>query len=423
MRMRKIATFIIVLALLAAQSVFVLGEEESRIYFKSTGTDGTYADGGYYAKGADEALTQTGENGIEVSGTYRILWAFTNDTVESHPMLYFKLGDNSSGIKKITISKNWDTEPEIELTIADGENAVNLFELLSSQSTIGYSYVVVYIGSKDKNETGVIDYMYLSNVGTDGKIYEKPVQPLVPEGDPSKEIRYQLESFEADKVDENGYGFLMSADCAVKPEGKGFTLQRKEGSKAEAINIAWVVPYEQLETTPYLAFEVANEGRSDQGPRLVVFPYWESVVGSAAKFDLIPTYIGANSLNGTTKLPLRYAVDLVPENLHGEKGIAIIFALQINERTDGTSTEPLVINDVYLLGYKEGGESYVASETISGDDTSDAVSETSAESSSIPVAGKDNDKNPTLVYILIGAGVVVAAAVIAVVLIKKKKEA
>ncbi|MHB1454169.1 MAG: hypothetical protein ACYCYM_09505 [Saccharofermentanales bacterium] len=421
MKSKKLLIFLIAAVMLISQIAIISGAEESKIYFKTDMTDGSYGDGGYYAKGPDEILTPTGEHGIEMTGKFRCLWAFTNDVIEANPILYFKLADDASAIYKITVSKQWDVEPEIELTIKPGENVINIFELLSDQTTIGYTYVVVYVGDEGQEDiaTGMIDYMYISNLGPDGKIYEKPVQPLVPDGDPSKEIRYQLEPFAEDTVDENGFGFMMSADCDITPEEKGFTMKRSDSSDAEAINIAWVVDYAQLETTPYLVFEIGNEGRADQGPRLVVYAYWEGVVGSFAKFDLIPVSIGANSLTGVNKMPLKYAVDGVPENSHGDKGIAIIFALQINDRTDGTSTEPLKVTDAYLLGYEEGGETTTSSE--SGSKTgSEAESQSSSLVTSVPVAG--NEDSNLVIYIIIGS-TVLAAAVVAIVIIAKKRKA
>ncbi|MHB8963514.1 MAG: hypothetical protein ACYC5K_10220 [Saccharofermentanales bacterium] len=121
----------------------------------------TYTDGGYYVKGGGDSLTAYGTEGFTQTGDMRCLWAFTNETVTSYPYLKIKPGADTSGLVKITISKNWDVEPEIELTLAaSGETVFNLEDLLSAQSTVGYSYVVVYVdGSAD------FDYIKLSDTG------------------------------------------------------------------------------------------------------------------------------------------------------------------------------------------------------------------------------------------------------------------
>ncbi len=434
-RFTAITSAMLLIAMIFALLCTGVSAADDKVSLKNTITDGSYADGGYYAFSDGTACTKYGTDGITFSSTFRGLWAFTNATVEAYPYLYYKVADNSQFKPlKITVSKNWDVETEIELEIKDGENFINLYELLDTnhQTTVGYSYIVIYGQGADCNID--FEYFYLSNVDQDGVKYEKPVQPAVPEGDPSKMIKFQLGNFTEDNTTEGlGYQWLMSRDenntekysVKITPNGNGFTMERDDSYAGNTVNIAWVVPYEQLATTPYLAVEIGNEGRNDEGPRTFIYPYWEHVANSQKLFDILPAPIGANSLNGTTKFPLKYAVDSVKENLHGPDGIAIILSITIDSKSDGTTLEPLQVLDAYLFGYEEGGEDYTPPVE---DETNDVSSEviTSEDSSAIVIGGDDKGEasgvNVALIVIIAVAAVaVIAAAVVAVIIIKKKK--
>ena len=126
-------------------------------------------------------------------------------------------------------------------------------------------------------------------------------------------------------------------------------------------------------------------------------------MGSGAFFDVIPSEIGATSLNGTTRFPLKYAVDNVKEELHGEDGIAIIIAVGINERADGTTLDPLLVENAYLYNVKEGWENY------SLDD--DAAGGGNGASGGIGI----------IVGILVGSVVIAAIVVVVMVFAFKKK--
>ncbi|MHB1454168.1 MAG: hypothetical protein ACYCYM_09500 [Saccharofermentanales bacterium] len=147
-------TFVLILSAVSAISA------ATEVFFSINPT-ATYADGGYYVKGGGDSLAAYGTEGLTQTGDMRCLWAFTNETITANPYLKIKLGADTSGLVKITISKNWDVEPEIELTLeASGETVFNLEDMLSAQSTVGYSYVVVYVdGSAD------FDYIKLSDTG------------------------------------------------------------------------------------------------------------------------------------------------------------------------------------------------------------------------------------------------------------------
>ena len=63
--------------------------------------------------------------------------------MEKTPYFCFELPENS-GIFKVTISKHWDVEREVELEFRDGLNVFDVMKLLENQTTVGYTYFVFY---------------------------------------------------------------------------------------------------------------------------------------------------------------------------------------------------------------------------------------------------------------------------------------
>lgn len=367
-RFGKYLSFVIVtVVLFAAIPSITLGAEVKKVYFtdkKWNEYEDEWNTGDYYLAHDTVNVQAKGERGLEFSGTGQIIYVFSQKFLEECPFLHFKLGDKGLDYIKFTrreaIWVDDGSAPEISITLKPGDQTVNIQEAIKSYPS-GNVYISIG-GTGSDTKTGQprnLDYIYLSNTDHTGKVYEKPVQPTVPKLDASREIRYQLKCYDKDTVDDSsGCSWLMSVDDAKKytikatPSGKGVILERAEGSTATVINAAWVVPYEQLLKTPYLVIDIENKGRDDEGPRTLIFAYWEGVSGSSVYFDLIPEDIGANSLNGENRLPLLYAVDSVPKKLQGNEGVAVIVQIGI-ERSDGTTMNPLVIKDAYLLGYKD----------------------------------------------------------------------
>ena len=383
--------------------------------------------GSYYMKNDTLQISSYGDHGIALEGAAQVLYAFKDSFVQDLPFLHFKSDDQS--VKYIRVTRReayWvaDNAPEITLEIGTGEQAVNIADLLKNHPAKNTGWVYVAIGVSESTQIagtpGKLEYMYLSNTDASGEVYQKPTQPSVPQLDPSKEIRYQLQSFSSNNVDEHGYGFLLSTDVngqpniVATPSGNGVTLQGVEGLRDGMINIAWVVPYEQLAQTPYLVVDIGNDGREDEGPRVQIFAYWEGIAGSTALFDAIPEEIGANSLAGANRLPLKYAVDTVPESLRGENGIAIIVSMRL-QRTDGTTFDPLVIRDAYLLGYQEGANP--APGTTSTTVSADNVTTTTTEAVSNDASTNGGSAG---LWIAVGAAIIVIA-VVAIVVIRRKK--
>ena len=415
--------------------------EEKTVYFSSEQWNENTQDpntGRYYMSHDTLSIQAYGDQGLELTGSGHVIYAFQDSFVQECPFLHFKIGPE--GVKYIHVMRReayWVASdvPEVSLELAEGEQTLQLAELLADHpaKNTGWVYVTIGIGDGSGN-VGNMEYIYLSNTDASGSVYEKPVQPTVPLLDPDKEIRYQLKSYDRQTVDENGYGFLMSigtngeTNIKATPSDKGVTLESPDGATGEAMNIAWVVPYEQLEKTPYLVIDIANEGREDEGPRTNIFAYWEGVAGSTAVFDLVPEAIGANSLNGITRLPLKYAVDSVPENLKGENGIAIIVTLGV-ERTDGTTFDPLVIRDAYLLGYEEGAQpvdpdqtSGSAENTVGSTTAGDATTDISSDATTA-ASQPSEDAGGVPVALIVGIVVAVAAvAVVVIVLVVRRKK-
>jgi len=147
-------------ALILIWSTMISAGAASEI-FLSHNVTANYEDGGFFVKGDNDSLAAFGSNGFTQSGDMRSLWAFTNEVVEAHPYLKIKLGTNTSGFVKITVTKNLNVEPEIELTLAaSGETIIDFEDILADQTTVGYSYVIVYVdGSAD------FEYIKLSDTG------------------------------------------------------------------------------------------------------------------------------------------------------------------------------------------------------------------------------------------------------------------
>lgn len=340
-------------------------------------------DGGYYVTGlavsgsGDESLTIT-QTDPSSTVSNRCIWAFENSVIDKMPYLIYEVEDPVPFEKmEVTARFNAEIEPEmLPLETSAGVHCIDLKTLLAGKDTIGYTYVMAYAAL---GTSVTFRQLYLSDTDLNGNVYTPPTMPPVPDGNPAHAVTYPLKAYATDTVDENGYGWLMSvgADgaptivCAPDAQNEGFTLQRAEGRTEEYVNIAWVVPYEQLAKTPYLVLDIANTGRKDEGCKINMFTYWEGVGGSAAYFDDIGQgEVFANTMTGINKWPLKYAVDHMPENEHGNHGIAIILRLYI-DRTDGTTTEPLRINRAYLLGYDESATpSQPAGDTPNADATS-----------------------------------------------------
>ena len=251
-------------------------------------------------------------------------------------------------------------------------------------------------------------------------------------------IRYNLPAYTEDHVEEDtGFSWLMSVDgngncnvdCKPGADGKGFVMKRADGADAAAVNIAWVVPYEQLAQTPYLILEFGNEGRPDEGPQVAIYSYWEHVVGSLAVFDGMGLkYHGANGFNGVNAFNLKYAVDGVREDLHGEDGIAIIVGLDLSSaRTDGTVLDDLIVKDAYLMGWEDGYAgtglfTEMGNEPAPTDPTTPGTqSGTPTNPTDKPADGGESKGSFPWVWVCVAAGVVVIAVAVVIVIKTKKK--
>ena len=275
---------------------------------------------------------------------------------------------------------------------------------------------------------------YLTDTDEDGNVfvYVKPTQPPVPDGQEGHMLRYDMPAYTEDHIEEDtGYQWLMHTDITAEPgeNGKGFRLRRKEGSDIAAANIAWVIPYEEIEKTPYLIVDIGNEGRPDEGPQVSIYAYWEHVVGSGAYFDgMRAKYHGANGLNGVNAFNLKYAVDNVKEELHGDDGIAIIIALDWSAaRSDGTVLDDLIVNDVYLMGWEDGcagdGLFVDMGKTTPTDPTTPSTQSgtPATQPTDKPADGGESKGSFPWVWVCVAVGVVVVAAAVVIVIRMKKK--
>lgn len=100
-----------------------------------------------YALGSGFALSDAGNGALKIVGAGegdRGLWAFTNETVDANPYLMYEIPEGGA-VYKMTVCRQWDVEPEIGLDVKPGRHTVNLKEPLAGQSTVGYTYVVLYV--------------------------------------------------------------------------------------------------------------------------------------------------------------------------------------------------------------------------------------------------------------------------------------
>ena len=430
--MRTMSALLLVAAmLLVCLTAFTASADEDVIWLTPELVGGASAIGPGWLK-HDQINVVAGEgNDIVVTNTdevaaYRCIWAWPESESEDYHFFKYEVISAGEGAR-ITVSNNLSQKgDQVDLDLTPGEHCVCIADLVADYDSIGYHYVAVYPGPN-----GTITFRArASQTDENGNIYVKPTQPPVPDGDVAHLIRYELPAFTEDyTVEETGCQWLMSADVTVEPKEKGFVMRRSEGSNAAAVNIAWVVPDEQLAQTPYLILEFGNEGRPDEGPQVQIYSYWEHVVGSLAVFDGMGTKShGANGLNGVNAFNLKYAVDGVKEELHGEDGIAIIVALDLSAaRTDGTVLDDLVITDAYLMGWEDGYAgnglfvdmgSTTPTEPTSTEPATPATQPTDKPSEN----GDGNQASFPWVWVCVAAGVVVVAAVIAVLIFKGKKK-
>ena len=424
---KLLAVLMTVLLLCGSFAIFPASAEGDKIVFLPTQT-ADYTDGGWYATGGVSAGESYGDEGLDITATFRTLWAFYDAVANKYPYLIIEVESGMENLSRFTATHMWhsgeDNQKDIDLTGADqGPICVNLFELLKGEeSPNGALYLTPYIDGRV-----VFKKLYISNTDLEGNVYVPPTQPI-PMWGTGKMLRYDLPAYDDGDYTtpiegtNYGYGWLMVQPDGSIPvqitehkDGKGFWMERKEGFEGwTAANIAWVVPYEQLEKTPYLIFDIANEGRPDEGPQVNIYAYWEGIVGSGAFFDGMEMTVGANGLNGVNAFNLKYAVDNVKEDLHGEYGIAIIVALDWSkERSDGTCLEPLKINDVYLAGFEGGVDSAESFEDHYNNPTQ-ATTTTAADN------GTEGGEFP-IVPVAIAAAAVIVIAAVAVIVIKKKK--
>lgn len=423
---KLLAVLMTALLLCSSFAIFPASAEgEKFIMMPHKSPDG--ADGGWYASGGVSASEAYGDEGIDITATFRTLWAIPDSIANKYPYLYIQIESGIENLTRFTATHMWHSgehnQKDIDYTAADGQVlCVNLFELLKGEdSPVGYLYITPYIEGRV-----VFSKFYLSNTDPDGNVYVPPTQPI-PMWSTGKPLRYDLPAYadgdHVEDVDGKLFGWMMVQPNGTIPvqiteneDGKGFYMERKEGFESvTAANIAYVVPYEQLEKTPYLIVDISNEGRPDEGPQVDIYAYWESVEGSLARFDGVDGWTGANGMNGVRAYNLKYAVDNVKEQLHGENGIAIIVALNwAGERTDGTCMETLKIEDMYLAGWEGGEDSTESFQDHFNHPTTATTATTAADN------GAEGGEFPILPVAIAAAAVIVIAAV-AVIVIKKKK--
>ena len=409
--MKKTAIFLAALLLVQMICICIPASAGNTMYFGSWISE-NWDDGGVYV--SNLAVSGSGDGGLTFTNSLenidRCIYAFTNDIIDQLPYFIYSIAD-AADLTKIEVTKRFSTEitPEMtELDISAGAHCVDLRTMLDGKDTIGYTYVLIYANA---GSSITFQKMCFSDTDLEGNLYTPPTMPPVPDGDAAHMIKYQLKAYAEDTVPENGgTSWLMSVDdtgartikCTPDAENKSFTLQREDGRTEQFINIAWVIPYEQLKQTPYFAIDIANKGRQDEGPKIGMFAYWEGIGGdTVAYFDGIGRKeIFANTISGLNKFPLLYAVEQTPEDKRGDQGIALIVRMCI-ERSDGTTLEPLQINEAYLFNY-------------------DGQGTTPTDPTGKPAQSEDGDF-PWVPVAIVAAVVVVAAVVITVVVSKKKK--
>lgn len=145
MKRTFIRFFLTVVAMTVVLSLTAGAAEIFRFSHEIDATQNGGPDGGYWAKDPVTTVEKSAKRGVVLNNPNdsRILWAFTNAQVEKTPYFCFELPENS-GIFKVTISKHWDVEREVELEFKDGLNVFDVMKLLENQTTIGYTYFVFY---------------------------------------------------------------------------------------------------------------------------------------------------------------------------------------------------------------------------------------------------------------------------------------
>ena len=369
-------------------------------------------------------------------------WVISADRLEKYPYLFLNLpeatGPQDEGMA-FSLVFWWLDNPDAGVSYYYSYERVNAFPgnvMVDLPGVIerdigGYRganfMIALYIGLKPDDPVsyrGPVHfneaYLCSQPVPVEGYGEEppEPTQPAVPDGQAGHMLRYELPAFAQDTTEvagKPGFSWLMGAGAQAVPGegGKGFTMRRAADAQENMVNIAWVVPYEQLAQTPYLVIDIGNYGRMDEGPRVQIYSYWEHVNGSYALFDGIKNRsVPANELSGINAFNLKYAVDNVREELHGTDGIAIIVALDLNDaRIDGTVLEDLTVSEAYLMGWEPG---YEGTGLFSEMDAPGALTQPTA-------AGSGGEAGFPWVPVLIGAGAVIVVAVVAILYLRRKK--
>ncbi|MBR7092788.1 MAG: hypothetical protein IKI50_06350 [Clostridia bacterium] len=375
-------------------------------------------------------------------------WAISKDWLKQYRYLFLdfpeQTGSGAEGMY-ITLALWWIDNPSAgvhhyfswkpvkEMT---GTNMVDLME-------VNENYLSGYMGQKllialyicvNKDESPdtwgpvEVNEVYLSNVPQAQEGYGEPPAPPrlpdVPVGDMSKTERYDLLAYEDSQYD---LGWDLGANgVKVVPteDHRGFTMERSPDTKEDCTNVAWVVPYEQLEKTPYLAIEFGNEGRNDEGPLIYMFTFFENVVPTiAATYNDFGGDRRAHTFAGLQTFNQKAAIDnCIDEDNPDSKSdlVAIILGIRFL-RTDGSTYEPLQVKQAFLFNYNEDAFATQPSENTT-DPTADPgttpTAPTTAPTSATPA---ESNGFPWIVVGIVAACVVAAAVVVVVVLRLRKK--
>ena len=367
------------------------------------------------------------------------LWMVPREWIEMAPYLVFDVANNGPKDQGpvFTMLINWGTADmaagevraydNVRCNNLNGTNIVDLKKIITEdlkESTAEKLWISFYTGvisgdPESYREPLQFNEVYLSSVPKavegPGKIPEPERLPEVPDVDPVHEVRYQLQS---STEDNDEIGFYLHPDAKVTVKDKGFELTRKEGSTAEAFNIAWVIPLEQLKKTPYLMLEIGNTGRDDEGTIIYMHAYWENgTPNTVVKFNDFAKTRRANTLNGFNKFPLLDAVNTLKVKTDE---VALAIGVSI-ERADGTTLDPLVIKDAYLYGEDENVINSIAPSEPE-EPASSAPASTIASDSSAPAGSDQGSSSWVLILCIVGGVVVLAAAAVCVYffVIKKK---
>lgn len=151
-----VVTLTVILSLTAgAAEIFRFSHEVD-----PTGNGGP--NGGYWAKAPATTVEASANKGVilNAANDERVIWAFTNEQVAKTPYFCFDL-PKDSGIYKVTLSKHWDVEREVELTFNEGKNVFDVNQLLKDHTTIGYTYFTFYFAG---GAPATVNDIYLSSV-------------------------------------------------------------------------------------------------------------------------------------------------------------------------------------------------------------------------------------------------------------------